>query len=211
MRFILIVLLFVKPIIAAFGNAERDMLFGGELPLTMNTVFERFKAQRIFAAFQKKIGHEKFKHRPRPRERAGVAARARHHPRERAPVLFGHLPRGDGVIAHHARFAHQKVIVRVAEHVFFEVITDIKQILPPIVKRRKVARCPQSVRPRAHVPQFRALRGVFRKPFGKRGQAAEKIAAVHGRNEPRRQRFERLGVIPVKQIPVPARQFFHAV
>ena len=211
MRLILIVLLFVKPIIAAFGNAERDMLFGGELPLTTHAVLQRFKAQRIFAAFQKKIGHEKFKHRPRPRERAGVAARARHHPRERAPVLFGHLPRSDGVIAHHPRFAHQKVIVSVAERVFFEVVTDIKQIPPPIVKRRKVARRPQSIHPGAHVPQFRALRGVFRKPLGKRGQTTEKIAAVHGRNEPRRQRFERFGVIPVKQIPVPARQTFHAV
>ena len=87
-RLILIVLLFVKPIIAAFGNAERDMLFGGELPLTTHAVLQRFKAKRIFAAFQKKIGHEKFKHRPRPRERAGVAARARHHPARAHPSAF---------------------------------------------------------------------------------------------------------------------------
>ena len=135
MRLILIIQLWVKCVKPALRDTPWDIFPAHPSLLAIGAKAHGFLAQRPIVQRQKEMGHIVFKHRARPGDRARVPALPRKHPPERTPVLFGCLPPAHGVKAHHARLAHEQIVIGAGQLTRLRIETDMKKLAARIVKR----------------------------------------------------------------------------
>jgi len=209
-RLILIIELRVKRIKPALGNPPGDAFSTHPLLLAIGAKAHCLLAERAVVKREKQMRHIIFKHRARPGNRARIPPFAREHPAQRPPVLFGRLAAAYGIVAHHTRFAHQKVVIGAGKFPLLSVEADVKQPAARMIERREVALLQKPAHPVCLVGKLRLLGGVFQQPLPQRGQTAKKIAAVHSGNIARLHDAQGSGIIPVVKVPVPFFQLFNA-
>ena len=210
MRLILIIELRIKRIKSAFGNTPGNIFSAHPFLLAIGAKTHCLLAERAVVKRQKQMRHIIFKHRSRPGNRARIPPFACEHPAQRPPVLFRRLAAAYSVIAHHTRFAHQKVVIGAGEFFLLRVEANVKQPAARIIKRGEIALLQKPTHPVCLVNKLWLLRGIFQKPLPQRGQTAKKIAAVHSGNIARLHDAQGSGIIPVVKVPVPFFQLFNA-
>ena len=107
---VLVVELTVEGVISALRDPERKVHFPSSLLLAVYRVAQRLIAQATALRFEKELGHEVFKHSPRPGYRSGIVAAPAHDARKRSPVRPVGAPAGDGEKAQHSRLGHQHIV-----------------------------------------------------------------------------------------------------
>ena len=141
---------------------------------------------------QKQLGHQVFKHGARPAGKAPVAVLLQLGPAESAPVLFRHVPLGNGDVACQHGLACHQVVPAAGASLPGGVIADIEKATPPVVQRRKVHLLQNGAQTLRKLPLPQLLHGG-----GGHQQPRVQIAAVHGGDESRVQRQQGAGVVPI--------------
>ena len=204
---------------AAFGHAPGRAALGGVLPLHGHRRARGLVEQAARRFLDHQAGHQVLEHRARPRAQADAVAvatpgRGEQRPRQHGPVRRRDVALGDGHQAGQPRFRGQQVVMAGVQAFAVDVVADVQQAPTRVVERAEVGRQRQRARALGQAVQasgqagfdFAWCRGQAFAGRRQHQQMATEVAAVDSGDVGRRQRGQGLGVGPVVEVAVPARQ-----
>ena len=203
---VLVILPLVQLIKGRLRNAPGQSQPLSPAPLHPGAELQGLRQQGALLRREQQVGHEIFKHGPRPAGKAKPAVLAGHHPAQPLPVPHRHLSPGHRQKTGLPGLAGQQIIAAVGKGVLLRVPADIEQLPFRVIQRAKSHLFRQFCRSLCKLRLFQLLQAGLQ-----RQQRAAQVPAVHGGDIPGEQGLRRLRVVPVVQVPLPFFQLFYRV